>query len=468
MESNILLPYHTFEYEGNFYILNINRMKSGKITGGLMKALEKLDKNPVLSSIKPEFIEELKKFKLIEDNKYVPPSISDMPEKVKNPVITHLNLFISQSCNLHCLYCYGGGGEYGEKSFMDESTALKAIDWFVEQSEQEKKLSLSFFGGEPLLNFPLIKKIVSFCEEKEKEHDKKFEFYITTNGTLLSDEMISYSREKKISYLISFDGPKEIQDYNRPSREGNFSSYDEALPKIKKLLSEIPKVNVRATIYGNTDVEYVADFLSDMGFETYHFVKASLSPHNTLSEKQNHIMSIEKFIRYHRKKGKEILEAVKNRDVDKIRKLKSSRFFHQYILRGSPGRKYFYCGVARTYAAVSTSGDVYPCHRFVGLKEYKIGNIYSNELSRDDYLKPLVFTVDKCINCPVKYFCGGNCVNEHMSVTGSMFEPSEDTCRIVKTLAEMAVYVSAELDESDIAWLEDKEIIPGLPCYFDF
>lgn len=109
--------------------------------------------------------------------------------------------------------------------------------------------------------------------------------------------------------------------------EGNFSSYDEALPKIKKLLSEIPKVNVRATIYGNTDVEYVADFLSDMGFETYHFVKASLSPHNTLSEKQNHIMAIEKFIRYHRKKGKEILEAVKNRDVDKIRKLKLSRFF---------------------------------------------------------------------------------------------------------------------------------------------
>lgn len=442
-------------------------MKFGKITEELMKFLEESGENPDLSSIKPELMEELKKIKFIKNDIYIEPSMDNMPEKAKNPVIKNISLFISQSCNLNCLYCYGGGGEYGEKGFMDEPTAFRTIDWFIEQSEKEKKLSVSFFGGEPLLNFPLIKKTISYCEEKEKECNKKFEFFITTNGTLLSDEIISYGKEKNIGFLISFDGPKDIQDYNRPSKEGDFSSYDEAVRGIKKLLSEIPKVNVRATIYGDSDVEYVTDFLSDMGFETYHFVKASESPHNTSSEKIN-MASTEKIITYHRKKGKEIVEAVKKRDVDKIKKLKLSRFFHKYILREPVGRKNFFCGAARNYGAVSASGDVYPCHRFVGLKEYKIGNIYSNDLSRDDHLKPLVFTVEKCIKCPVKYFCGGNCINEHMGASGSIFEPSEDVCRIARTLSEMAVYVSAELDKSDIAWLEGEKIIPEIPCYFDF
>ena len=467
MGTGLILPYHTFKYEGNIYIVNINRMKYGKITEEMLKDLEEFEKNSDLSSVKPETMEKLKKLRLIKHKDYEFPSINDMPSKVKKPVVTTLNLFISQSCNLRCLYCYGEGGEYGEKGFMDETTAYRAIDWLIEQSGEEKKLSLSFFGGEPLMNFQLIKKIVSFCEEKGKEHNKEFDFAITTNGTLLSDEIISYCKEKKITFLISFDGPKKIQDYNRPSREGNFSSYDKAIPGIKRLLSEISDVNVRATIYGDVDIQYITDFLSDFGFSSHHFVRASQSPHNKSSEKEKHFLPVEKIIKFHRKEGKEILRAIKKREKDKIEKLKLSRFFNNYIMRDDMARKYFYCGIGRFYAAVSTSGDIYPCHRFVGLEEYKIGNIYSNEFSRDDHLKALVFTVDKCIKCWARYFCGGNCVYEHMSYTGSIVEPAEETCRIMKAITETAIYVSSELDESDVKWLEDKEIIPKIPCYFD-
>lgn len=467
MDHQTLLPCHIFKYEENIYILNINRMKYGKVTEELVKTLEELKKTQDFSAIKPGIMEELKRLKVIRHN-YTLPSIEDMPAKVKNPVITTLNLFISQSCNLRCLYCYGGGGEYGKKGFMDETTAYRGIDWLIGQSGDEKKLSLSFFGGEPLMNFQLIKKIVSYCEEKEKEHDKKFDFAITTNGTLLSDEIISYCRGKKIAFLISFDGPKEVQDYNRPSKEGNFSSYDEAIRGIKKLLPEIPDTNVRATIYGDADIQYITDFLSDFGFASYHFVLASQSPHNRLSEEKNHILPVEKIIKFHRDYGEKILRAVKNREVDKIRKLKLSRFFRNFIPGDDPVRKYFYCGVGRFYAAMSASGDIYPCHRFVGLEEYKMGNIYSNDISRDEHLKSLVFTADKCIECWAKYFCGGNCVYEHMVSTGSIFDPAEEVCKIIKALTETAIYVSCELDKKDMAWLEDREIIPKIPCYFDF
>ena len=249
-----ILPYYKFDYEGVTYLFNIEKVKGGKISKDLSSFLDKISKNSSPPANKG-LIKELEAFDLIikkeeplKEKEEEKEAFEADPEGKKDPAlekmkadgfIRNIALFVTQYCNLNCIYCYGHGGEYGKKGAMEEKTAFQAVDWLIEKSEKYMDLSISFFGGEPLLNYELIKKVVSYSKKKGKEKNKRFKYSITTNGTLLNDKIINYFKENKFSVVFSFDGPKEIQDKNRPCNDSKKSSYNMAVEHLPKLLTEI-------------------------------------------------------------------------------------------------------------------------------------------------------------------------------------------------------------------------------------
>ena len=458
-----LKPFQLCNHQGHRYMINIEDMQAHPIDEKTANLLRQVRDNGDSFS-KSRYKEQLQALSL-----FSPKKKKAVQKAPKDPVpIVNAAFFLTQSCNLRCVYCYGEGGEYGHKGNMEEKTAFQAVDWLIEQSGKVKKIHLGFFGGEPFLNFPLMEKIVEYAQKRVHEVDKKVEFHTTTNGTLLDEKQISFIQDQDITVMISFDGPEAIQDVQRPFVGGK-GSYNVIVPKIKNLLAVRPQTQGHAVLMQGTDPQIVKDTLQEIGFAVVTIIPASdcLLTCETKNIKSGR--SLQNVLELLEQEANTWLKGIKTRDSQSLTQLKNTSELYlglRAFLHNS--KKYFPCGAGLGLTGISSAGDVYLCHRFVGMDAYKLGNVFDKHIDRDAYLKSPIAFVQECSDCPARHYCAGSCRYDNAASTGSVFKPPEEMCRLRRREFELSAYLSSRLDEADRTFLQEEDIVPPKPCLLDF
>lgn len=359
--------------------------------------------------------------------------------------ISAIILMIVQECNLRCVYCYGNGGEYENKGMMTRQTAFESVDFLIRNSD-EKELFITFFGGEPLLNFKLIKEVVEYCKLKEKETGKTFRYSITTNGTLINEEIEEFLKKNKFVIQISIDGKKDKHNANRYDING-IGSYDTVIEKTKNLRKE-SIVSARATVSSN-NMGYVEIFehLVSLGFRVVPIAIAK----NMLKDSDYDKLynEYERYI-YH------FESLIQAGNFVKAKKMIDLFSAIEKIEYGS--ERYLGCGVARNMYAVDIDGRLYPCHRFVANKEYSLGDIKSGvSKNRSEFIRNLLIgNHDQCKTCWAQNLCLGGCPNENLLETGSINKASERNCILTKLMYEKLIEVYVKLTEQQKSKLFSK------------
>ena len=343
---------------------------------------------------------------------------------------------VSQECNLRCKYCYGEGGEYNNKGKMTFEIAKKAIDYFVKVSKVDK-VGICFFGGEPLTNFVLIKEIIDYTKSIENYINKKFHFSITTNGTLLTNKIKKFLLDNNIFITISLDGTKEVTDSNRYyiSKKGVYDVIKSNINKLDK------KVVVRATI---------APPNYDMKKSINHLVK-DLKLNSVAWAVADNLLTEEDFYKISESYNKlldELWNTIKLKKYNEVKKY--SMFMNNLRKFSKDGIRIKGCGAANNMIAIDINGDVYPCHRFVGLKRYVLTNVDSNtKFNEKIFSKMDLKKFDKCKYCIARNICGGACINENVYANLSINKPSEKHCNFTKKMVEKLFEIYISLTEED-------------------
>ena len=393
-----------------------------------------------------EAVEELKELKdagmLYTEDEY-----EGVLEQVKNraPVVKALCLHVAHDCNLKCRYCFAEEGEYhGKRSLMSAEVGKKAIDFIIANSGKRRNLEVDFFGGEPLMNFDVVKEIVEYGREQEKLHDKNFRFTITTNGILLDDEKQKYINENMHNVVLSLDGRKEINDYMRP-RAGGQGSYDVIVPKFQKLAESRNQTDyyLRGTFTHNNldfskDVFHIAD---DLGFKQVSVepVVAEATESYAITEDD-----LDTIFEEYEKLAEQLYIRHKTGEKD-------FNFFHFMVdLTGGPciAKRLSGCGSGTEYLAVTPEGDLYPCHQFVGQEEYKIGSVYNgieNTAIREEFANCNVYTKPDCKKCWAKFYCSGGCMANACHYAGDIMGTYEIGCKLQRKRIECAIMIKAKL-----------------------
>lgn len=465
MEQNAIKPYHLVQHQGSWQLINVEGMFAEPIDEAAASMLARIAAEPVMQ-LEPYMQEQLGKLGLLTAGEGQAAKAKQAKKTEAYPVI-NISLFLTQSCNLNCVYCYGDGGGYGTGGSMEEQTAFQAVDWLLAQAGKIKKLHIGFFGGEPFLNFSLMKEVVDYAEKKVQEIDKQVAFHTTTNATLLDDEKIAFIKEHQINVLISFDGPKEIQDVQRPYANGE-GSYDATVPKIKKLLAALPETPGHAVLVGDTDSELVKKALQEIGFSEVSILPASQSLFLAETDKTKPARTLH-ILQALEQEAEDWLSYTQSGDSAalKILKAKGGLYIALTALLHNSKRRHA-CGAGLGLVAVSCAGDIYLCHRFVGQDEYKIGNVFEKELNREKYQKSPVTGSGVCTACFAKYYCAGGCKHDNAGVGGSVATPPEDICRLRRRELELAAVVVSRLKPEEKAFLIDHEIFTPKPCPLDF
>lgn len=361
---------------------------------------------------------------------------NDFFEEEINKKVSAIILMIVQECNLRCVYCYGNGGEYTNKGIMSQKTAFDSVDFLINNSD-EKELFITFFGGEPLLNFKLIKEVVEYCKKREKETGKQFRYSITTNGTLINEKIEKFLKDNKFVIQISIDGKKEKHNANRYDING-VGSYETVIKKTENLRKD-SLVSARATVSSN-NMGYVEIFehLVSLGFRVVPIAIAK----NMLkdSDYSELYKEYEKYIDHFEK-------LIQKGDIAKAKKMIDLLSAIEKIEYGS--ERYLGCGVARNMYAVDIDGRLYPCHRFVANKEYSLGDIKNGvSTKRSEFIKNLhIGNHDQCKDCWAQNLCLGGCPNENLLETGSINKASQKNCILTKLMYEKLIEVYVRLTE---------------------
>ncbi len=404
----------------------------------------------------------------------------ESPNDFARNMVNSISINIAQKCNLNCTYCYADQGTYGNASEIKLQTGKDAIDWLLGQAPETREFALNFFGGEPLLQFATLKCLVSYTEELAQQKNIKFNYSITTNGTLLNDKIIAFFKKYDFSVNVSVDGPKRLHDKQRPFTSGA-GSYDVLVPKLKKLLESGVHVSSRATIMDQTPESLVSQSLQDIGFKHITVTKASDSlfgnsrPVENADEIADILVAKEEARRLNFKhlqdEADQFLALIRNRDVEGIRGRKLNPKLYKNIFSLLTGKKKErFCGAGKNYAGISSKGEVYLCHRFVGQDAYKLGHTKdAGEKIKtiDDLQAELASGTSKCDSCFAKYLCGGGCYHDNLGKTGSLFEQHEDDCKIVRQTAQIAIALVAQLTLDDKVFLSHNNIVAMNFCPLD-
>lgn len=322
-------------------------------------------------------------------------------------IIKALCLHMAHDCNLKCEYCFASQGNFkGERCLMDIETGKKALEFLCENSGNRRNLEVDFFGGEPLMNFTVIKELVAYGRELEKKYNKNFRFTLTTNGVLLNDEIIDFLNENMSNVVLSLDGRKSVNDKMRKTLT-NKGSYDIIVPKFKKLVEKRGDKDyyIRGT-FTNQNLDFSEDILNfyKEGFKKVSMEPVVTDPNEYYAIKEEHLDAI---LNEYEKFSKEYIDILKTDD--------KFLFFH-FMIDLSQGpciiKKCSGCGAGNEYMAVTPQGDLYPCHQFVGEKEFKLGDVFNgveNIELREKFKSTNVFTKDDCKNCWARFYCSGGC-----------------------------------------------------------
>lgn len=357
-------------------------------------------------------------------------------EKLRSP-IKSLCLNVAHDCNLRCSYCFASEGDFGcGRELMPLETAKKSVDFLIEHSGKIKNLEMDFFGGEPLMNWNVVKETVKYARSLEKEYNKNFRFTLTTNGILLDDEKIDFINEEIYDVVLSLDGRKEINDKYRITKTKK-GSYDIVLPKFQKLISRRGNKSyyVRGT-YTKDNLDFTKDVMHLYGLG---FKNISMEPvlcdknfassvnkediNRVLAEYENLCRELIKM----KKSGKEINFFNFNIDLDK----------GPCVLKRLKG-----CGCGNDYVAITPNGDIFSCHQLVGENEFKMGNVNSGTFDdniKKRFLNTSIYHKEKCRNCWVKFYCSGGCAAKNYQHCGNIMIPFDVNCEMQKKKIECAV-----------------------------
>ncbi len=369
-----------------------------------------------------------------------------MDFKKRTTVVKALCLHIAHDCNLACKYCFADEGEYhGKRELMSYEVGKKALDFLVANSGSRTNLEVDFFGGEPLMNFEVVKQLVKYGRSLEEPNNKKFRFTLTTNGVLLDDDILEFANKEMSNLVLSLDGRKEVHDLMRPRRGGQ-GSYDTVVPKFIKAAESRNQMNyyVRGT-YTRNNLDFAKDVIhmADLGFEQISVepVVADKSESYAIREED-----IDTLIKQYDELTAEMIKRKKEG--------KPFNFFHFMIdLSGGPcvAKRLSGCGSGTEYLAVSPSGDLYPCHQFMGMKDFLLGNVDEGVIRtdiRDEFKLCNVYAKEKCKNCFAKFYCSGGCAANSYNFSGSINGTYEIGCELQKKRIECAIALKAlEFDE---------------------
>lgn len=365
--------------------------------------------------------------------------------KKRETVVKALCLHIAHDCNLACRYCFAEEGEYhGRRAIMSYEVGKKALDFLVANSGNRKNLEVDFFGGEPLMNWEVVKQLVAYGRSLEEEHHKKFRFTITTNGVLLNDEILEFVNKEMGNMVLSIDGRKEVHDRMRPHRGGQ-GSYDEIVPKFKKAAESRGQMNyyVRGTYtHYNTDFAKDVLHLADLGFKQIS-VEPVVAP-----ETEDYAIREEDLPQLLAQYDELAEEMIKRRKEGN-----GFNFFHFMIdLEGGPcvAKRLSGCGSGTEYLAVTPWGDLYPCHQFVGNEDFLMGNVDEGVLRtdiRDEFKQCNVYAKEKCKDCFAKFYCSGGCAANSYNFTGNVNGSYDIGCELQRKRIECAIMIKAALSE---------------------
>ena len=364
-----------------------------------------------------------------------------MDFKKRTTVVKALCLHIAHDCNLACKYCFADEGEYhGKRELMSYEVGKKALDFLVANSGSRTNLEVDFFGGEPLMNFEVVKQLVKYGRSLEEPNNKKFRFTLTTNGVLLDDDILEFANKEMSNLVLSLDGRKEVHDLMRPRRGGQ-GSYDTVVPKFIKAAESRNQMNyyVRGT-YTRNNLDFAKDVIhmADLGFEQISVepVVADKSESYAIREED-----IDTLIKQYDELTAEMIKRKKEG--------KPFNFFHFMIdLSGVPcvAKRLSGCGSGTEYLAVSPSGELYPCHQFMGMKDFLLGNVDEGVIRtdiRDEFKLCNVYAKEKCKNCFAKFYCSGGCAANSYNFSGSINGTYEIGCELQKKRIECAIALKA-------------------------
>ena len=368
--------------------------------------------------------------------------------KDRPTVVKALCLHIAHDCNLACKYCFAEEGEYhGHRELMSYEVGKKALDFLIENSGSRRNLEVDFFGGEPLMNWQVVKDLVKYGREQEKLHDKKFRFTLTTNGVLLNDEVMEFANKEMGNVVLSIDGRKEVHDHMRPFRNGK-GSYDMIVPKFQQFAESRnqDKYYVRGT-FTHYNLDFADDVLhlADLGFK-----QISVEP-VVAEDSEEYALREEDLPKLFEEYDKLAAEMVERKKAGK-----DFNFFHFMIdLEGGPcvAKRLSGCGSGTEYLAVTPWGDFYPCHQFVGNEEFLMGNVWDGVKRtdiRDEFKCCNVYAKEKCRKCFAKFYCSGGCAANSYHFHGHINDAYDIGCELQKKRIECAIMIKAAEAEMEV------------------
>lgn len=455
----------THQYKNNGYniVLDVNSgsvhvvddIAYGAIAHIVEQKLENADKAAVLDSLKnifkkdeslEEAVDEI--YQLKDDGMLFTDDIYENSIEAfmdRETVVKALCLHIAHDCNLKCKYCFAEEGEYhGRRAFMSFEVGKKALDFLVANSGSRVNLEVDFFGGEPLMNWQVVKDLTIYGRSLEKLYNKKFRFTLTTNGILLNDEILDFVNREMANVVLSVDGRKEVHDRMRPMAGGQ-GSYDIVIPKFKKLAESRKQANyyVRGT-FTHFNRDFAADVcqLADLGFKQISVEPVVAPESEPYALKESDLPGL---LAEYDKLAAEMIR----RDKEK----KAFNFFHFMIdLKGGPCvyKRLSGCGSGTEYLAVTPWGDFYPCHQFVGQEEFLMGNVdegITNIAIRDKFKTCNVYSKEKCRECFAKFYCSGGCAANAYNFHGSIHDAYDLGCKLQRKRVECAIMLKVALAE---------------------
>lgn len=357
-------------------------------------------------------------------------------------VVKALCLHIAHTCNLNCSYCFASQGKYhGERALMSYEVGKRALDFLIENSGTRRNLEVDFFGGEPLMNFDVVKQLVAYARSIEKEKNKNFRFTLTTNGVLVDDDVIEFSNREMSNVVLSLDGRKEVHDRYRVDYAGN-GSWEKIVPKFQKFVNARGGKNyyMRGTFtHANPDFLEDIKTMLDLGFS-----ELSMEPVVAASDDPAALTEADKPVVM--KQYEDLAKLMLERDKEG----KPFTFYHYMIdLKGGPCiyKRISGCGSGTEYMAVTPWGDLYPCHQFVGDEKFKLGDIWSgvnNKKIQDEFASCNVYAREECRDCWARLYCSGGCAANAYHATGSVKGVYKYGCDLFKKRMECAIAVAVE------------------------
>ena len=371
-------------------------------------------------------------------------SFEPMADKLKQKtagVVKALCIHIAHACNLNCAYCFAAQGKYsGDRALMSFEVGKQALDFLVENSGTRRNLEVDFFGGEPLMNFDVVKQLVSYARSIEKEKNKNFRFTLTTNGVLIDDDVIDFANKEMSNVVLSLDGRKEVHDRYRIDYAGN-GSWDKIVPKFQRLVEARGGKNyyMRGTFtHANPDfLNDIKEMLS-LGFNELSMEPVVCAPNDPAALTNDDMPIV--FEQY---------EKLAELMLERHRAGKPFTFYHYMIdLKGGPCiyKRVSGCGSGTEYMAVTPWGDLYPCHQFVSDEKFKLGNVWDGVLNteiQNEFMACNVYSRPECSDCWAKLYCSGGCAANAYHATGSVTGIYKYGCELFRKRMECAIMIEA-------------------------